>query len=187
MRDPFPAWSGKNSRRSRRISRGGALHRKGERNSRVMPPFPESPRCLSPFQGNLFSLHCLDFQAEDPLYTTVARGTALWESLVGKPRGKASRKSHRSLDPREGKRDTAATARGKKRMCMPPLETRTDSTGETTEEPQNPCQHWRGMLRFRHRLHTRSYAPAYTGEESRKAPEQLAWGLAFPEATRAGH
>ena len=44
-------------------------------------------------------------------HTTVAVGTALWESLVGKPRGKASRESHRSLDPREGKRDTAATAR----------------------------------------------------------------------------
>ena len=43
-------------------------------------------------------------------HNTVARGTALWESLVGKPRGKASRESHRSLDPREGKRDTAATA-----------------------------------------------------------------------------
>ena len=43
-------------------------------------------------------------------HTTVARGAALWESLVGKPRGKASRESHRSLDPREGKRDTAATA-----------------------------------------------------------------------------
>ena len=41
----------------------------------------------------------------------VARGTALWESLVGKLRAKASRESHRSLDPREGKRDTAATAR----------------------------------------------------------------------------
>ena len=44
-------------------------------------------------------------------HTTVARGTALWESLVGKTRGKASRERHRSLDPREGKRDTAATAR----------------------------------------------------------------------------
>ena len=33
-----------------------------------------------------------------------------WDSPVGKPRGKASRESHRSLDPREGKRDTAATA-----------------------------------------------------------------------------
>ena len=28
-RDPFPAWSGKNSRRCRRISRGGALHKIG--------------------------------------------------------------------------------------------------------------------------------------------------------------
>ena len=43
-------------------------------------------------------------------YTTVARGTALLESLEVKPRGKASRESHRSLDPRKGKRDTAATA-----------------------------------------------------------------------------
>ena len=34
-----------------------------------------------------------------------------WDSPVGKPRGKASRESHRSLDPREGKCDTAATAR----------------------------------------------------------------------------
>ena len=44
-------------------------------------------------------------------HTTLPRGTALWESLVGKPRGKASRESHRSLDPREGKRYHAATAR----------------------------------------------------------------------------
>ena len=27
----------------------------------------ESPRCVSPFQRNLFSLHCLDFHAEDRL------------------------------------------------------------------------------------------------------------------------
>ena len=44
-------------------------------------------------------------------HTTVARGTALWGSLVGKPCGKASRESYRSLDPREGKLDTATTAR----------------------------------------------------------------------------
>ena len=44
-------------------------------------------------------------------HTTVAHGTALWEILVGKPRGKASMESHRSLDPREGKRDTVATPR----------------------------------------------------------------------------
>ena len=44
-------------------------------------------------------------------HTSVARGTALWESLVGNLRGKASRESHRYLDPRVGKSDTAATAR----------------------------------------------------------------------------
>ena len=53
------------------------------------------------------------------IHTMVARGTALWESLVGKPRGKASSESHRSLDPREGKRDTAATAREESARACP--------------------------------------------------------------------
>ena len=70
--------------------------------------------------------------------------------------------------------------------CMPLLKARTDFPGETPEVPQDPCQHWKGIFRFWHRLHTRSWAAASTGEESREAPEQLAWGLAFPEATRAG-
>ena len=52
-------------------------------------------------------------------HTTLARGTALWESLLGKPRGKASRESHRCLDPREGKRDTAATAREESARACP--------------------------------------------------------------------
>ena len=67
---------------------------KGERNSRVVTPFPESPRCLSPFQENLFSLHGLDFQAEDQLtprwHVGQPCGKASWESLVGKPRGKGT-------------------------------------------------------------------------------------------------
>ena len=58
------------------------------------PPLPESHRCLSPFQGNLFSLHCLDFQAEDRLtpWWLLGQpcGKATWASLVGKPRGKAT-------------------------------------------------------------------------------------------------
>ena len=50
---------------------------------------------MSPsIQGNLFSLHCLDFQAEDRLTPrwNVGKpcGKASWESLVGKPRGKAT-------------------------------------------------------------------------------------------------
>ena len=52
-------------------------------------------------------------------HTTVARGTALWESLVGKSHGKAWRESHRSLDPREGERDTAATAREESTRACP--------------------------------------------------------------------
>ena len=59
------------------------------------------------------------------MHTKVARGTALWESLVGKPRGKASSESHRSLDRRLWKRDTAATAR---------------------EESARACPHWRRGL-----------------------------------------
>ena len=67
------------------------------------PVFPALPRLSSRFSTQ----------------TTVARGTALWESLVGKPRGKASRESHRSLDPREGKRDPAATAREESARACP--------------------------------------------------------------------
>ena len=67
------------------------------------PVFPALPRLSS-----LGSTH-----------TMVAHGTALWESLVGKPRGKASRESHRSLDPCEGKGDTAATAREESARACP--------------------------------------------------------------------
>ena len=56
--------------------------------------FQSHPRCLSPFQGNLFSLHCLDFQAEDRLtpqwLVGQPCGIASWESLGGKPGGKAT-------------------------------------------------------------------------------------------------
>ena len=105
-------------------------------------------------------------------HTTVARGRALCESLVGKPSGKASRESHRSLDPREGKRDTATTAREENPRACPHSRRGMTPLGDS-RSTQDPCQHWRGILRFRHRLHTRSQAPASTGEESREAPEQL--------------
>ena len=78
-------------------------------------------------------------------HTTVARGTALWESLVGKPRGKASREGHRSVDPREGKRDTAATA---------------------GEESARACPHSRRGLSPLGRLHKYPKIHVSTGEES---------------------
>ena len=78
-------------------------------------------------------------------YPTVARGTALWESLVGNPHGKASRERHRSLDPREGKLDTAATAR---------------------EESTGACPHSRGGLTPLGRLQKYPKIHVSTGVES---------------------
>ena len=43
----------------------------------------------------------------------------LWESLMGKPPGIASRESHISLDARDGKRDTAATALEERALACP--------------------------------------------------------------------
>ena len=112
-----------------------------------MPPFPESPRCLTPFLGNLFSLHCLDFQAKDRLtprwHVGQPSGKASWESLVGKPGGKAT-------DPLIHAKGSATLLLqlGRKAHVHAPIQTRTDSPGETPEVPQDPCQHWRGILRF---------------------------------------
>ena len=85
-------------------------------------------------------------------HTMVARGTSLWESLVGKPHGKASMESHRFLDPSEGKRDTAATAREKNPRAYPHSRRGMTPLGDSGGT-QDPSQHWRGILRFRHRLH----------------------------------
>ena len=112
-------------------------------------PFPESPRYLSPFQANLFSLHCLDFQAEDQptprWHVGQPCGKASWESLLGNPRGKAT-------DPliHASGSATLLLQLGRKAHVHAPTRERTDTTGETPEVPQDPCQHWRGILRFRH-------------------------------------
>ena len=96
---------------------------------------PESARCLCPFQGNLFSLQCLDFQAEDRLTPrwNVGQpcGKASWESLLGKPVGKAT-------DPLIHAKESMILLLqlGKKRTCMPPLETKTDSPGKTQKYPK---------------------------------------------------
>ena len=78
-------------------------------------------------------------------HTMVARGTALWESLVGKLRGKASSESHRSLDPLEGNRETADTAR---------------------EESERACPHPRRGLTPLKRLQKYPKLHVSTGEES---------------------
>ena len=78
-------------------------------------------------------------------HTTVARGTALPEILVGKLCGKASSESHRSIDPSEGKRDTASSVR---------------------EESARACPHWRRRLTPLGRLQKYTKIHFCTGEES---------------------
>ena len=51
--------------------------------------FPESPRCLS-IPGKPVFPGLPRLSSRGSTHTTVARGTALWESHVGKPRGKAT-------------------------------------------------------------------------------------------------
>ena len=86
----------------------------------------------------------------------VARGTALWESLVGKPRVKASRESHRSLDPSIGKRDTAASAQ---------------------EESARACPHLRRGLTPLGRLQKYPKIHVSTGEESSGSGTDSTQGL----------
>ena len=111
-----------------------------------------SPSDVSVHSGKPFCPALPRLSSRSSTLTTVARGTALWESLVGKPRGKASRESHRSLDPREGKRDTAATA---------------------GEESARACPHWRRGLTPLGRLRKYPKVHVGTGEEcSVPAPTQ---------------
>ena len=104
------------------------------------PVFPALPRLSS----------------RESTHTKVARGTALWESLVGKPRGKASRESPRSLDPRKGKRDTAVTAR---------------------EEISPACPHSRRGLTPLGRLQKYPKVHVSTGEESSGSGTDSTQGL----------
>ena len=105
----------------------------------------QSPPDVSVIPGKPFFPALPRLSSRGSTYTTVARGTALCESLVRKPRGKASRESHRSLDPREGKCDTAATAR---------------------EESARACPHSRQGLAPLGRLQNYPKIHVSTGEES---------------------
>ena len=84
-RGPFPAWSGKNSRRSRRISRGGTLHRKGERNSRSRH-HSQSPPDVSVHSRET----CFPCTASTFKLRIDSHHGGMWDSPVGKPRGKVS-------------------------------------------------------------------------------------------------
>ena len=108
----------------------------------TIPRFPQMSQSIP---GKLVFPALPRLSSRGSTHTTVARGTALWESLVGKPHGKSSRESHRSLDPRPGTRDTAATAR---------------------EESARACHHWRRGLTSLWRLQKSLKILVSTGEES---------------------
>ena len=105
---------------------------------------PRVPRMSQSIPGKLVFPALPRLSSRGSTHTKVARGTALWESLEGKPRGKASRESCRSLDPREGKHDTAATAR---------------------KESARACPHSRGGLTLLGRLQKSPQIHVSTGEE----------------------
>ena len=98
MRDPFPTWSKKNSRGSRRISRGGPLHRKGDSYSRSGHHSKSPPDVSVHFRGTCFPQTASTFTPkihsnhsgtwDSPVVKP--RRKASWESLEGKPRGKAT-------------------------------------------------------------------------------------------------
>ena len=79
-----------------------------------MPPFPEPPDVSVHSRENCFP--CTDSTF---MVRIDSHHGGTWDSPVGKPRGKASRERHRSLDPREGKGDTAATAREESARACP--------------------------------------------------------------------
>ena len=94
-----------------------AQERRGELQGRAT--IPRVPQMSQSIPGKPVFPALRRHSSRGSTHTTVARETALWESLVGKPRGKALRESPRSLDPREGKRDTAATAREESACAWP--------------------------------------------------------------------
>ena len=141
----YPSWSGKNfpafpSHLKRRRS---PQERREELQGRAT--IPRVPQMSPSIPGKPVFPALPRLSSRGSTQTTVACGTALWESLVGKPRGKASRECHRSLDPREGNRDSAATAR---------------------EESARSCPHSRRGLTPLGRLQKYPNIHVSTGEES---------------------
>ena len=120
-----------------------------------MPPFSESPRCLSPFGETCFPCTASTFK---PRIDSHHGGTFdnPVKSPVGKPPEKASRESLRSLDPHNGKRDTAATVR---------------------EETPRACPHSRRGLTPLGRLQKYPKILVSTGEESSGSGTDSTQGL----------
>ena len=86
-RDPFPAWSAKNSRRSV-ASQEEALSTGKARGTPGSCTIPRVPQMSQSIPGNPVFPALPRLSHRGSTHTTVARGTALWERLMGKPLGK---------------------------------------------------------------------------------------------------
>ena len=86
--------------------------------------------------------------------TMVAPGTGLWERLMGKPRGKSSRENTDPMIHATGS-VTLLLHLGRKSHVHAPIRAADLLPWGDSRKPQGPCQHWRGILRFRPRLHRR--------------------------------
>ena len=117
LEGPFGSLEGKPRGKPRGKVTDPLIHAKGSvtlllqlgRKAHVHATIPRVPQMSQSIPGKPVFPALPRLSSRESTHTTVARGKALWERLVGKPPGKASRESHRSLDPREGKCDTAAT------------------------------------------------------------------------------
>ena len=110
-------------------------------------------------------------------HTTVARGTALWESLVGKPREKASWESlegsHSCFDSRERKCDTAATSREESARACPHSRQGLTPLGRLQKYPKIHVS--TGEESSGSGTHsTRDLGPGIDGRGIPRGPEQLA-------------
>ena len=108
---------------------------------------PRVPQMSLSFPGKAVFPALPRLSSRGSTHTTVARRTALW---------KASRESHRSLDPHEGKRDPAATAR---------------------EESARACPHSRRLLTPLGRLQKFPKIHISTGEKSSGSGTDSTQGL----------
>ena len=108
-----------------------------------------------------------------------------WDSPVGKPLGKASRECHRSLVPREGKRDTAATAWKERARACPHSRRDLTSLGRLQKYPKihvSTGEESSGSGTDS----TQGLRPGIEGRGIPRGPRVTRKEMAFPEATRAG-
>ena len=134
-----PLTTGTSGNRSGGLSKGqspcellGALSTGNERGTPVSCHHSQSPTDVSVHsRETCFPCTALTFK---PRIDSHHGGT--WDSPVGKPRGKASREIHRSLDPREGTRDTAPTAWKESARACPHSRRRRTPLGRLQKYPK---------------------------------------------------